>query len=165
VWFEAEAQLAPAWQGLSDVLRWALFRWSRRGTAEASDLWWWVLAALVALLGLRLFAGRRAVRRPAPGGRAARRYAGMDSEFYAVERALAVRGAPRAPHESLAAWTLRAAGALEAAPRAELLAALALHQRYRFDPAGLSPAERRALRDRSRALAGALAAARLESTS
>ncbi len=165
VWFEAEAQLAPAWQGLSDVLRWALFRWSRRGTGETSDLWWWVLAALVALLGLRLFAGRRAVRRTAPGRPPVRRYPGMDSEFYAVERSLAARGAPRASHESLAGWALRAAGAIDATQRAELLETLALHQRYRFDPAGLSPAERRALRERSQALARALGAARLESAS
>jgi hypothetical protein len=165
VWFAAEARLAPPWQGLSDVLRWALFRWSRRGTGETSDLWWWVLAALVALLGLRLFGGRRAVRRAAPGRPPARRYPGRDSEFYAVERVLAARSAPRAPHESLAGWALRAAGAIDAARRAELLDALALHQRYRFDPAGLSPAERRALRERSQALAGALETARLESSS
>jgi len=164
-WFEAEAQLAPAWQGLSDVLRWALFHWSRRGAGETSDLWWWALAALVALLGVRLVAGRRAVRRAAPHTPPARRYPGKDSEFYAVERVLAARSAPRAAHESLAGWALRAAGAIDAAQRAELLDALALHQRYRFDPAGLSPAERRALRERSRALAGALGAARLESTS
>jgi len=165
VWFEAEARLAPAWQGLSDLLRWALHRWARRDAGgTASELWWWVLAGLVALLGLRLFAGRRAARRPATAGTApARRHPGMDSEFYTVERALARRGAPRAPHESLAGWALRAAGTVDAATRAQLHAALALHQRYRFDPAGLSPAERRALREGSRALAGALDAARLES--
>ena len=164
-WFEAEAAQAPAWEGIEDFLRWALYRWQRREPGEASVLWWWALAALVAALGLRFAARRGALRRAAfAAAPPARRYPGMDSEFYAVERALAPRAAPRAAHESLAAWALRAAGGVDDATRAELAAALALHQRHRFDPAGLSPAERRALRERSLALAGALAGARLESS-
>ena len=164
VWFEAEAQEAPAWEGPADVLRWLLYRLSRRGAGERSDLWWWALAGLVAILALRLVAARRAVRRGAAADAApARRYPGMDSEFYAVERLLAARAVPRAPFEPLAGWALRAASALEDTTRTELAAVLELHQRYRFDPAGLSPAERRSLRARSRALADALGATRLES--
>ncbi|HMA90388.1 MAG TPA: transglutaminase domain-containing protein [Burkholderiales bacterium] len=164
VWFEAEAAQAPAWEGMEDFLRWALYRWQRREPGEASGLWWWGLAALVAALGLRFAARRGALRRTAFAvAPPARRHPGMDSEFYAVERVLARRAGPRAAHESLAAWALRASAGLDDATRAELAAALALHQRHRFDPAGLSPAERRALRERSLALAGALAGARLES--
>ena len=163
-WFEAEAAQAPAWEGIEDFVRWALYRWQRREPGEASGLWWWGLALLVAALGLRFAARRGALRRTAfAAALPARRYPGTDSEFYAVERALARRAAPRAAHESLAAWALRAAGGLDDATRTELAAALALHQRHRFDPAGLSPAERRTLRERSLALAGALAGARLES--
>ncbi len=164
VWFEAEAAQAPAWEGIEDFLRWALYRWQRREPGEASGLWWWGLALLVAALGLRFAVRRGALRRSAfAAAPPARRYPGTDSEFYAVERALARRATPRGAHESLAAWALRAAGGLDDATRTEIAAALALHQRHRFDPAGLSPAERRALRERSLALAGALAGARLES--
>jgi len=45
---------------------------------------------------------------------------------------------------------------IDAARSESLNAALALHYRYRFDPAGLAPAERGALRAHCLALAGAL---------
>jgi len=71
----------------------------------------------------------------------------VDSEFYVVERAVASRGVPRAPAETLAAWGGRAATGIDEARRAQFERALQLHLRYRFDPIGLDAADRRALRD------------------
>ena len=146
-WFaEESSRLAPRWEKVLDFFRWAAYRWSQREELEASDAWWAVLAALVAILAWRLLRGKR-VRRPggAPAG-AARRYPGMDSELYEVLKPLA----PRDPGETLGAWLARVApGRFDEALR--------LHQRYRFDPRGLSGEERARLRELCRAQAASAA--------
>ncbi|MGH8723467.1 MAG: transglutaminase-like domain-containing protein [Burkholderiales bacterium] len=93
-WFEAEEGLAPAWEGFADFLRWAGFRWSQRGTIEGGLAWYAAVALLVVLLAWRLARAKRVI--PEHSARARRSFAGGDSEFYAVERALARRGLPRA---------------------------------------------------------------------
>lgn len=142
-WFDEEASRAPFWQAAADVLRWAAFRWSQRGELRLGASGYALIVLLGALLAWRLLRGRRAAKR-AHAALDARPVQGSDSEFYAVERALAQKQAPRAPHESLAVWVARAGGS--GASQRELAAALELHYRYRFDPEGLSPAERSALR-------------------
>jgi hypothetical protein len=149
-WFAEEEKLAPAWQGLSDLLRWAGYRWSQRDEIKPSDAWYLVLAALVAILGWRLLRGRRVMPQGAAGPLAVVRRQGEDSEFYSVERTLAARE----PGESQAAWLARIAPALEPSRAARVRDALRLHLRYRFDPAGLGRTERARLA----ALCGALAA-------
>lgn len=139
-WFAEEAsQLAPVWERVLDFFRWVAYRWSQREEWEASDAWWGVLALLVAILAWRLLRGKRVVR---PGGAAlaARRYPGMDSEFYALTRELPVR----AEGETLEAW-------LERVAPGRYDEALRLHQRYRFDPKGLDQEERHRLRELCRA--------------
>jgi len=117
------------------LLRWAAYRWNQRGELEASDAWWFVLAALVALLAWRLLRGKR-VLRPTGTATFARRYPGMDSEFYELMRTLP----PRADGEALSHWLARVAPGRYAE-------ALRLHQRYRFDIKGLDAGERRRLRE------------------
>lgn len=142
-WFDEEASRAPFWQAAADVLRWAAFRWSQRGETRLGASGYALIALLGALLAWRLLRGRRAARR-AEASAAGRPLQGADSEFYAVERALSQKHVPREPHEPLAAWIARFGGSEEW--RRRLAAALALHYRYRFDPAGLSTDERKALR-------------------
>jgi hypothetical protein len=141
-WFGAETgSLAPALERVLDFFRWAAYRWSQREEFEAGDAWWAVLAALVAVLAWRLLRGKRVLR---PGGAsaaaAARRYPGMDSEFYALAQSLP----PRGEAETLSAWLARVAPG-------KYDEALRLHQRYRFDPRGLNGEERRRLRALCRA--------------
>jgi protein-glutamine gamma-glutamyltransferase len=155
-WFEAEESLAPAWQGLADLLRWAGFRWSQRGAIEGSVGWYVAVALLALVLVWRLARGKRVSSTAAGRAGRARSFAGADSEFYAVERALARRGLPRAPQESLRAWSARALATLEGAARARFERALGLHRRYRFDPLGLANPEREQLRGECLALARAL---------
>jgi len=153
-WFQAEESLGPAWEGFADLLRWAGFRWSQRGAIEGSAGWYGAVALLVVLLAWRLARAKRVIT--GHSSKVRRSFAGGDSEFYAVERALARRGLPRAPQEALRAWATRAAQALDDAARARFERALALHRRYRFDPQGLAGAERAQLRGDCLALARAL---------
>jgi protein-glutamine gamma-glutamyltransferase len=104
-----------------------------------------VVAALVTFFWKKQWRGGR--KRPELS-RASREWPGLDSEFYAVERALARRGVERQPNESWSAWLNRVER--HTANDAALHRVVALHRKYRFDPHGLTPSERRALRDEAR---------------
>ena len=143
-WVAEEANQAPFWQGLADLARWAGFRWTMREEFKAGDAWYGVLVVLALILGWRMFGGRRVVRKSAAAASAARRpYPGEDSEFYAVEKSLTAR----APGETQAAWVKRISSDVPLQDLDKLRAALQLHQRYRFDPAGLAATERNRLRE------------------
>jgi len=144
-WFGVEEARAPLWQGLSDLLRWASYRWSQRAPFEAGAGAYALLALLVGILVWRLLRGRRTGRAGKGAASAAQAWQGMDSTFFGVERRLAERYGPRAANEALAPWIARVGGALEPSARAALLEALELHQRLRFDPAGIGSDERRRL--------------------
>jgi len=157
-WFGVEERQAPLWQGLSDLLRWAGFRWSQRAPFEAGPGAYALLALLVAILLWRLLRGRRTAR-DATRAAAARAWPGADSAFYALERRLAARYGARASGEPLGPWIVRIGGALDPPARAELLEALELHQKSRFDPAGIDAAGLRRLGALTAGLERALRAA------
>ena len=145
-WPEAESSLSPPWEGIADLARWLLFRWTTRGETEVSPLAWVAAAAAAALLAGLLLRRRRAVRRGAETASPAPRWPGADSEFYAIERSLAARFRPRAMHEPLAVWLADLRKDLLPEEQARLERLSSLHHRYRFDPRGLSAEERAALR-------------------
>jgi hypothetical protein len=148
-WGVEEAEEAPFWQGFADLLRYAGFRWSQRGEFKAGDSWYALLAVLAVYLGWSVLRGRRVLREKKSVAAIRKRYPGEDSEFYAVEKSLP----PRAPDETQAAWLARIHAALPAPRMRQLREALQLHQRYRFDPAGIAAAERNQLRELCRSLA------------
>ena len=156
-WFPAEANQAPVWEKAADWLRWAGFRWSQRNASQDSgNQWLWLAAVLAVVLAWRL-ARYRTTRNEAGSVRPAKYdWPGRDSEFYALERALAGRGWPRLPEENAANWTQRVATALPATARETLAEAARLHERYRFDPAGLPAERRRKLRELCTKLLGEL---------
>ena len=147
-WLQEEQDLlAPAWEKLMDFGRWAAFRWSQRGEMEASDAWYGVLVILIGALAWRLLHGRRVVQPGTAASARQRPWPGLDSEFYMLERALATEGQLRSPGMPMVPWINRISRTLDPVSRERLAEALRLHQRYRFDPAGLNPAERMRLRE------------------
>lgn len=150
-WMEEEASAAPAWQNVADLFRWAQFRWSQAGSLELGIGWASILVLALVFFGWRLLRGKRA-KAAEPASRGQRRFAGGDSEFYAIEAKLGARAGARAPHESIAAWLHRIEPALDATLREALATIQALHYRHRFDPRGLDGGERRALREHCLAL-------------
>jgi transglutaminase-like putative cysteine protease len=149
VWGAEEASEAPYWQGLADLFRYAGFRWSQRGEFKAGDSWYAVLALLAVYLGWSVLRGRR-VRREQQAAESARpHWPGEDSEFYALEKSLPAREAS----ETHAAWLERIGASIPRVKLNPIQEALSLHQRYRFDPAGLSRNERNRLRELCRGLA------------
>jgi transglutaminase-like putative cysteine protease len=154
-WVAVENQRASSWQVLSDA-------WSRL-VFELSKIRWgqtqlrtYILWALVPILGLLLyqilFRSRRR-RQSLERGASSRSlvWPGLDSEFYELEKALVDRGLTRASSEPLSAWLLRAANSPSLYEVKEPLHdLLQLHYRYRFDPQGLDPSGREALRREAR---------------
>jgi transglutaminase-like putative cysteine protease len=151
VWGPEEASDAPYWQGLADLLRYAGFRWSQRGEFKAGDGWYGVLALLAVYLGWSVLRGRRVQREQKAAEAARAHWPGEDSEFYAVEKSLPARDAA----ETQAAWLERIGSSIPAVKLNPIREALQLHQRYRFDPAGLPRNDRNRLRELCRSLAAA----------
>jgi hypothetical protein len=156
-WAAIEDQAASAWASLADLWSWARFRLSQLGSGgeERTTMVVAVVALLVGLWfawrlyrqrGLMVFGRRRGGPAERPGA------PGSDSELYLVERELERKGMGRAASETITAWLARIEGALPPGCGDRLEELALLHYRYRFDPAGLPPADRAALRDRAQAL-------------
>ena len=150
-WFAVEADSAPAWAGMHDLWSWLRFRaaqaWSR------SDEYRYPAAALIVLpfalwLGWRLYRSRNRTKASTAHATASHSaWPGMDSEIYLIERRLNTAGWGRRQHETVIDWTQRLRD--ESPFDGNALADIAeLHCRYRFDPLGLSPAERARLGER-----------------
>lgn len=144
VWFAEEETLAPVTQTLVDFLRWAGFRWSTRDDGDTRVLAWGVVGLAVVILVWKLLTEGGLVRLAGRGGGTTRVRPGEDSEFFAIETALAAR-VPRARGEPLYDWLPRAGADLDPQARRELVALAGLHYRYRFDPRGLGARARAAL--------------------
>jgi hypothetical protein len=157
-WAEEEAALAPVWQGVLDFFRWLSVKWAMR---EAGSLapWGWGAGSLgVLILAWRLRRrGQLLKPRAEPGAKPPLRR-GTDSELYAIAGLLAGRLGARGSAESFPAWLARVGHGMDAALLEQFRAALALHERYRFDPEGLPGPEREALRSHCRALERSLQA-------
>lgn len=140
-WFAEEESLAPSGQRLADLFRWAGFRWSTRDDSETKFAAWGVVALAVVILVWKLVTEGGLVRLAESMGVGRPELPGGDSEFYAVEAALAKK-APRRPSEPLLEWLSRAGAALGPGLLVQAQRMAALHYRYRFDPAGLAAEER-----------------------
>jgi hypothetical protein len=148
-WSEIETARATLWEWISDAWSWIRFaigewRWGQGGWKQYLV---WLTIPLLLLAGWRLLTRKQWKRtqhaeatRPAP-----QRWPGLDSEFYRVERKLAEQGLARRPSETLSAWLSRIDHTASAGV-SELQHLLTAHYRLRFDPIGLTPQERDALR-------------------
>ncbi|MBI4677323.1 MAG: DUF4129 domain-containing protein [Elusimicrobia bacterium] len=148
-WAAVESSRAPWWGPARDVWSWIKFqaarlRWeSLEGKRSNARLWLGMLAALG--LGAWKLLNMRAKAASAAGAQTARVPGkGLDSEFYLIESALAREGWGRRPSETWRGW-LKRIEAEGGFPVQELSALAALHERYRFDPQGLRPEERKSL--------------------
>lgn len=150
VWAPLEAEASSSLQPLFDLWAWISFRFAGAQAEEVEETesdntpWLWLLPPLVLLLAWRLYFKERVAlgKGMARAAAGSVRRQGLDSELYAVVAALEARGSRRPPGETLQRWLLRRGGLPAGAP---LVTVLALHQRHRFDPAGLDGDDRRRL--------------------
>ena len=155
-WVEAEQKQASPFQGLSDF--WSRIRFEiskiRWGQSRLRQYVLWAMGPILALLLWQIiFRSRR--HRQRGGSKStdlATDWPGLDSEFYQLERKLIERGLVRHNGEPLSSWLRRAVRDPALCElRDPLQQLLFLHYRYRFDPQGLSQAERDFLRQQAKA--------------
>ncbi|GBC60856.1 transglutaminase [Desulfonema ishimotonii] len=156
-WRETEDEAAPSWQLLSDLWSWLAFRFSqwqwRQDAGDFSGYVPWLLIPLLAIVVRKLWRTKRIkpVRRAESSPAPVRRY-GSDSEFYQVVEKLNRMGHVRNPGEPLSDWISGIGRSAEGRRlTASLRPILMLHYRYRFDPEGVTPRERRVLQEKVRA--------------
>jgi protein-glutamine gamma-glutamyltransferase len=146
-WEEAEREEFPAHQDWKE--------WWERFTFGFLEWRWlgdwgvvrmvapWIAAPMIGFLAWRIF-GRKLRRGPA-GPRQTQAWPGADSEFFELEERLAKAGLAQGNDETTGDWLKRISSDLPVAT--ELLETIArIHQKYRFNPDGLTMAEREQLR-------------------
>jgi hypothetical protein len=143
-------KLSDAWSRM--VYEFLRIRWGQ--TALREYILWIVIPILVLLLGQILFSRRRrAITADKQGS--ADVWQGLDSELYQLEKPLRKKGVVRNADEPVARWLERGSQAV-ASLREEketVRELVNLHYRYRFDPNGLSDADRERLRQHASRLA------------
>lgn len=155
-WNDIEAARASSWERFTDAWSAIWFRFSewRWGKGEWKRYVLWLLVPLFALVTWRLMKQKQWRRTQGAGAStSALARLGLDSEFFLIERRLTELGLERHPDETLRAWLAR----LQKSGRvrsAELKPLLDLHNRLRFDPAGLGGSERRQLKSEVEAWLG-----------
>ena len=163
-WVAIESQRTAFGQWFSDARSWlglqfAKFRWRQANFQQY--IFWALIPVMLVLLYHIIFRrrGKMGMRSQKKLVAEKNHWPGLDSEFYQLEKKLAARGVPRQPGETLADWLERALTAPGAiAWREPVRELLQLHYRHRFDPAGLRPAERAALKRQVEVLLGKIAA-------
>ena len=149
-WNEIEETRASFFEPISDAfsrlwLEFSKWRWSKANRTRYLVA---LLIPLVLFLVWRIIFNkqRRRTGKARLNLAAQAPWPGTDSEFYLLERKLAEQGLERAPDEPLNHWKQRVFAA-QKVPSDALDTALQLHLKYRFDPRGLTPAERGDLRE------------------
>ena len=151
-WFGIEDKQEAVYQPLTDLLSWLQYHfahWRYYGERGAvARLFLWVAPVLLVWFSWRLFSQKRHVHLQVPrAAQSKSRHAGHDSEFYLIERRIAQAGIPRRHEESITTWLARVEAAQHfQKPAPPLRDVVTLHYAYRFDPQGITAAQRRELK-------------------
>jgi protein-glutamine gamma-glutamyltransferase len=152
VWATEENEKADWWEKPYNIWAWIRYKmseWQWRNEGEIiSKQWLWGVALLSGWLGWRLTRySKRKIKQLIENTRIFKiKTQGNDSEFYEIIAHLEKVYFGRPPHESLNHWIQRFSSTVEVKQLLEL------HQRYRFDPNGLTKQERQQLAQQTRLL-------------
>ncbi len=149
-WFAAEAEsggLSSAWSRFTDAWSWARFRasqaWAHSDERKLLIGGVVIVFPFALWLAWRLWRSRQAREKIVKNQLVTDiSHSGADSGFYRIERRLAEQGWARRKPETARDWLARLAAEAKM-DTTQLAEIVALHNRYRFDPAGL-PAPQRA---------------------
>jgi transglutaminase-like putative cysteine protease len=147
-WNAVEAAHASVFQPVKDFFSdlWFQFSKLRWSKTEWRQYFMWAPMPLLLLVIARFFFGKQWKKMRSQRKKQSHTAAlpGIDSDFYLIEKHFASRGLPRRESESWSSWLRRIEE--QEAVAAQLSRVVLLHQRLRFDPQGLSDAERAELR-------------------
>jgi hypothetical protein len=142
-WLNFEEERAAWWQPLYDLGSWLtyqFFQWRWRESEGTYDWLIWLIPPLGLILIWRLYSRQKIARsRPTIVAFDNQTLPGANSPFYQIIARLQTAGYVRLPGETITTWFRR----IQAPPwsPARLQTLLGLHQRYRFDPQGITPPE------------------------
>ncbi len=143
VWVNLEEEMATWWEPVYDLGSWMVYgfsKWRWRESDSSNDWLLWLILPLSLVLIWRLYSREKVARsQKQPTNKTKTATAGANSAFYQIVQQLYAAGYIRQPGETLAAW-LKRIGAAQMS-EIDLQTMLTLHQRYRFDPAGISGQE------------------------
>jgi len=148
-WVAIEEDAASIWEPLHAI--WSFFtfkfsewRWQERKKGLAR-YWVWLVIPLMLIIVRRLYVKKwvKQVKIEPEERDPAEQKIGIDSKFYEIEKRLIELGFSRYPYETFSSWIRR----IEKIESSEvstdpLHSILVLHYRYRYDPHGISPAEK-----------------------
>ncbi len=149
-WIKAEERHS-FFQSVSDA--WSRFKFEisklRWGQSHIRQYLLWSLAPILGVLLFQIIVRSRRLRAGNQHKVSGLVWPGVDSEFYELERRMAMLGFNREKSEPLSNWLERSAKQPTIKPMQHLLRdLLLLHYRYRFDPQGLNDVERRQLQNK-----------------
>jgi len=152
-WNEAEEAQKTAFEPVTDLLSWLQYsfaRWRYYGERGAiRKVLLWLAPVLLVWFSWRLFSQKRRLQLQNSRPRREEFHGvGLDSEFYLIEKRLAQAGVPRRGGEPLGAWVSRVEAARHIGAIPPLRDIIAIHYTYRFDPRGVSDAQRHELKSR-----------------
>ena len=156
-WISIEDKNSPKWKFIFDILSWCWFKLSQllnlsKQLGNSRNWLWLTIPAFFVLW--RWFSYYKQVKsnkKIAKTQKTNYAYAGEDSEFYLIEKALKELGFTRDRSETLRHWIERVQDNLPTSDLAnELRSILELHYRYRFDPQGIKITERDKLKSNCR---------------
>lgn len=158
-WLDAESRPLTAWQRFQDAWNHWMMQWHVWRRAEDKGLIWTFLplllaGALLIIVVIRLLRGlqrQKGTEKQTSPDRDPTILLGLDSRWFAVETALKVRGEHRGAHQTVLQWCHELTSK-RPEWRQNLTRAARLHCQYRFDPAGLTEAEKSELADTAGAL-------------
>jgi len=143
-WVSIEQEMATWWEPINDLwsyLSYQLTKWRWRDSENGNDWLLWLILPLTLILIWRLYT-REKIAHSKKTARQTNTVTklGTDSPFYQIVRQLNASGYNRQAGETLTIWIKRIQ-MLDS----NIQTILTLHQRYRFDPAGISPQEKAVL--------------------
>ena len=137
IWAPLEAEDSSLITPLIDFWSWLKYRFSDGNAEEvgedSSTMLLWLLIPMFAFLGWRIYFNKRINKKNIRQNSKTSKFLrmGLDSGFYAVIRELEKQGDIRRRGETLSAWINRIRFKQH---NDKLMRAMALHNRYRFDP-------------------------------
>lgn len=143
VWFDMEEEqsgfMQPLWDSFGNT-QFAFQRWWQKQKLEDYEMELYLIGGLLALvLVWRIFTSEQVILKTAPDSEIqALIKPGASSPFFKIESYLQSLGFQRGPGELMRQWLIRI-------DKPELLPLLADHNRWRFDPRGLSDATKKQL--------------------
>jgi transglutaminase-like putative cysteine protease len=153
-WNSFEEERAAWWKPIYDLWAWLSYKFSkwRWYNNEKSNNWLlWLILPLSLILIWRLYLREKIARSQKQSAQKIKTsaVAGADSAFFQIVQQLNKIGYIRQPGETLMTWLKRIQTPLLS--EVDMQTMLTMHQRYRFDPAGISTEEQSVLTVRVKA--------------